>query len=74
MSQDLFQRIIELETKVAFQEDTIGQLNEELSHHQESIHLLQEQLRLLGNRFSEMKDQISTEGSEVAVEEIPPHY
>lgn len=75
-NQDLEQRIIELETKVAFQDDTIAQLNDELSHHQDSIRQLQEQIRLLGSRFKEIREhmQAESEGSSDIVHEIPPHY
>ena len=49
-------RIAELETKVAFQDDTIEQLSNEIEQHQASIAELQQQLRLLGDRFKEMRE------------------
>ncbi|MFT4927453.1 MAG: SlyX protein [Phenylobacterium sp.] len=75
MSNDWEQRINELESKVAFQDDTIELLNNELNQHQESIQKLQNQIALLGSRFKEIKDGIELDqGSDEIVHELPPHY
>ena len=67
-------RIAELETKVAFQDDTIEQLSNEIELHQASIAKLQQQLRLLGDRFKEIRESMPSEPTEQVVHEIPPHY
>ena len=70
----LQERISELEAKVAFQDHTIEQLSEEIGAHQTSISLLQEQMRLLGDRFKQIKDDMGSEQEQQIVHEIPPHY
>jgi SlyX protein len=74
MSNNLEQRVVELESKVAFQDDTIDQLNTELSQHQESIHQLQQKITLLGNRFKEIKDEMDMDQPQQLEYELPPHY
>lgn len=75
MSNNWENRIDELESKVAFQDDTIEQLNQEINQHQESIHKLQNQITLLGSRFKEIKDELDVgqESGEIT-HELPPHY
>ncbi len=74
MNNEWQQRIEELESKVAFQDDTIEQLNGEINQHQEAIHKVQQQLVLLGNRFKEIKDEMDMDSPEGIVHELPPHY
>jgi len=65
--------IIELQTRMAFQEDTIAQLNQVVSNQDAQIRLIQEQLRLLLERFKELQHQPSGPGAEIS-DERPPHY
>jgi SlyX protein len=74
MNNEWQQRIEELESKVAFQDDTIEQLNGEINQHQEAIHKVQQQLVLLGNRFKEIKDEMDTDQPQDIAHELPPHY
>jgi SlyX protein len=55
-------RIVELETRQAFQDDTIQELNE--------IQRLQLQMAELIKRYEEMVGQYGSEGEEAP----PPHY
>ena len=72
--QALEARVMELESKLAFQDDTIEQLNQEITSHQASIARLEEQIRLLGNRFNQIKEEMNAPGENTPVHEIPPHY
>jgi SlyX protein len=74
MNNEWQQRIEELESKVAFQDDTIEQLNGEINQHQEAIHKMQQQLVLLGNRFKEIKDEMDMDQPQDIAHELPPHY
>ena len=73
-TEQLLERISELETKVAFQDHTIEQLSDEIGNHQESIAMLQHQLRLLGDRFKQIKDDINNDMPQTIEHEVPPHY
>jgi len=64
-------RIEALESRNAFQDDVIEQLNEEITVHQHQISELQQQLQLLANR---VKDASPEQFDKEEVEPPPPHY
>jgi SlyX protein len=68
---ELAQAIESLETRNAFQDDVIEQLNHEISIHQGQIAELRHQVSLLANRIKDnTPDQHGTE----EIEPPPPHY
>ena len=68
---DLEQAIESLETRNAFQDDLIEQLNHELSVHQSEIAELKLQLNLIAKRLKE--NSAGQQGKE-EIEPPPPHY
>jgi len=64
-------RLIELETRLSFQEDTIHQLNEVITRQQDQIDLLNEQLSELKKRVQATSTSNIKDESE---ETPPPHY
>ena len=69
---DLVNKIEALETRNAFQDDVIEQLNQEISVHQQEIAELKYQIQLLANRI---KDAGSSQPSMKPEDEPPPpHY
>ncbi len=67
----LEERVIELETKVAFQDDTIQKLNEVVIEQEKSIELLTRQAAELIVRLKELTpSNIASETEETP----PPHY
>ncbi len=69
---NLQMQIIELESKLAFQEDTIASLNNELVEHQRKIDRMQHQLVLIAEKLRQLP-----EGSQILrpeEEPPPPHY
>lgn len=64
-------RIIELETRQAFQDDTIQQLNDEVLAQGRLIDRLQRQIELLAARQRELASGQFVESGE---EPPPPHY
>jgi SlyX protein len=68
MSPD--ERIIELETRQAFQDDTIQALNDVVIEQGRVIERLQLQMAELIKRYEEMVGQYGGEGEEAP----PPHY
>ena len=68
---EIEQAIESLETRNAFQDDIIEQLNHELSVHQSEIAELKQQLNLIAKRLKE--NTSSSQGKE-EIEPPPPHY
>ena len=65
--------IIDLQTRVAYQEDTLHQLNAVVTRQDGELLLLREQLRSVVQRVEEMSRQPST-GANTMDDERPPHY
>lgn len=63
-------RITELETRLAFQDDTIQALNDVLVAQQRLVERLQLQVEALAKRQQELLEQLGPEEDE----EPPPHY
>ena len=64
------ERLLELETRVAFQEDTIQKLDDALASQQQQIMDLERQVQLLGLQIKEIEAVPPTTGPEAP----PPHY
>lgn len=64
-------RLVDIETKVAYQEDTIQALNDALCNQQKQIELLEAHLKILAEKMGELAQ--SGPGEKQA-HEIPPHY
>lgn len=67
---ELEQRIIDLEARLAFQDDTIQTLSDVLVAQQRTLERLQAQLALLARRQEDMQSRMDGEGDEAP----PPHY
>ncbi len=63
-------RLLELETRVAFQEDTIQKLDDALASQQQQIMDLERQIQLLGMQIKEIEAVPAPAGPEAP----PPHY
>lgn len=68
---DVEQRMADLESRLAFQDDTIQALNDELVAQQRVVDRLQAQLGLLARRQEDMQSRI---GDVDENEAPPPHY
>ncbi len=64
-------KIIDLQSKLAFQDETINELNIVITDQQNQLDQLREEIRLLSLRISNVAE--STVGSEEK-EPPPPHY
>jgi SlyX protein len=70
MEHDAEERIIALETKLAYMEDFINQLQAVTVEHTETIELLRKENRLLSQKVRDMAEQL--EGD--IPNRKPPHY
>jgi len=68
---ELENRVMELEAKVAFQDDTIETLNDELRTHQKHLAKMHRQLELLAQKIKEGGDSGLMPQHQ---EPPPPHY
>jgi SlyX protein len=68
---DLEQRINEVETRLAFQETTLQELNEALTSQQQQLSQMQAVLEKLRERIVELASNMQPDS---AVEPPPPHY
>lgn len=65
------ERLIELETRLAFQEATLQDLNDVLSAQQRRIGELEALCRQLAERLARLGPDLFKGGAE---DEVPPHY
>lgn len=71
---ELRQQLTEVQTQLAFQEDTLQTLNDALALQQQEILLLRRQLELLKLRQDEGAAQSERDQPGGPVDERPPHY
>lgn len=72
--QQLIQRLEQLETQLAFQEDTIDALNQLVIGQNQELVGVQEQLRWLGRKISQLQTGDSGPEADPSNEPPPPHY
>jgi len=65
------ERLIEIETKVAYQEHTISELNDVIYRQQQQIDQLERICKALTDRMQDMAESV---GSDKGGHERPPHY
>ena len=63
-------RVTELETRLAFQDDALQQLSDELLVQSRLIERLQRQIEVLASRQAELVEQVGNAADEAP----PPHY
>jgi SlyX protein len=70
MTMDIESRVMDLETRLAFQDDTIQALNDVLVEQRRVVERLQLQLQALARRQEEMQGALGVDEDEAP----PPHY
>jgi len=65
-------KIIEIETKITFQEQTIEALNDVIIGQQKAIETLKRQLQQLNTKVQQESQHWNNEG--IIIDEKPPHY
>ena len=64
-------KIIDLQSKLAFQDETINTLNDVITDQQNQLDQLREDIRLLSLRISNVAESANVESEK---ESPPPHY
>lgn len=72
--EEVKQQLMEVQSQVAFQEDTVQALNEAISVQQQEILLLRRQLELLKQRQDEQAAGADGDENTSTLDEKPPHY
>lgn len=72
MSAESEARLVDIETKLAYQEDTVLALNDVVSQQQKQIDQLETMVKLLVERIKLLSAAAETTGP--MVDEKPPHY
>ena len=70
---ELENRIIELEIRLALQDELVGSLNDTVAKMQNTLDLQQAQLRLLYNKIQQQNESAGDKPNSLA-DEVPPHY
>ena len=70
---ELENRIIELEIRLALQDELVGSLNDTVAKMQDALDLQQAQLRLLYNKIQQQSDDERNQPYSLA-DEVPTHY
>jgi SlyX protein len=70
---DLVERLQELESQMAFQDELHSQLNDIVARQDGEIRELKQQVLALSRRLKEVGESMPGQGSDPA-DEVPPHY
>lgn len=71
--EKLENRVIELEIRLALQDELLSSLNDTVAKLQNTLDLQQAQLRLLYNKIQQQTENTGSKPYSLA-EEVPPHY
>ncbi|MCB1698065.1 MAG: SlyX family protein [Pseudomonadales bacterium] len=69
--EEVVRLLVEVQTQLAYQEDTVSALNDAIASQQQEILVLRRQLQLLKQRQDEHAAAPAGQGAE---QEKPPHY
>ncbi len=70
---ELQQQLEELQTRLAFQDDAIEQLNKVITKQDAIIRKMEEKFLAIGEKLQDMQSQLPDKSFNPA-DEIPPHY
>lgn len=71
---DIEEQLIDVQTRVAYQEDTLAKLNDVITKQDTEIVQLKQQVRLLAQRLEElMRDPAQGDDTDIT-NDRPPHY
>lgn len=68
MSKEVDEKLVDLEVRLSFQEETIDQLNDVILFQNKKIDSLERQLKMIAGKLN------SVESDETVYDQKPPHY
>lgn len=71
---DIEEQLIDVQTRVAYQEDTLARLNDVITKQDAEIVQLKQQMRLLAQRLDELARDPAQAGDADITNDRPPHY
>lgn len=71
---DIEEQLIDMQTRIAYQEDTLVQLNEVITKQDAELVQLKQQMRLLAQRLEELMRDPAQGGDSEITNDRPPHY
>lgn len=71
-SQELSEQVIDLQTRVSFQEDAIEVMSQQMAAQAESLRVAQQHIQLLNQKLNNLQQAQDEQGE--ATQERPPHY
>lgn len=74
MSQDLASRVAELETRLAFAEDSLQALNDVIARQDAELLGLQRELHGQAERLKGLATALEAGNADAVADEKPPHY
>ncbi len=70
LNTDLEDLLTDLQTRLAFQDETINELNDVVTDQQQQIDRLREELRIFSDKLKTLEESVDT----APQDEKPPHY
>ncbi len=70
--QILTEQVIDLQSRLSFQEDAIQVMSQQMAQQAESLRVAEQHIRLLNDKLNELLG--SLEGRTGGTQERPPHY
>lgn len=71
-TQELMEQVIELQSRMAYQEDTIQTLNRQMARQADELSLAQKHIQILNQKLNDLTQASDPSGAQTS--ERPPHY
>ncbi|RUO53635.1 SlyX family protein [Pseudidiomarina homiensis] len=73
-SDTILTQLADLESRMAFQDDTIETLNQLVIQQSDQLHRLEHKMKLLGQRLQQLQERSDDQQANDPADEVPPHY
>lgn len=73
-SDTILTQLADLESRLAFQDDTIETLNQLVIQQSEQLQRMEQKIKLLGQRLQQLQERSDDQQTNDPADEVPPHY